>query len=72
MTARDPHHCPTCADAADRAVIRSIDGRNAVVTVDDDAPMTIAIDLVPGAAVGDTVLVHQGVAISKIAAETTP
>ena len=72
MTSNDPHHCPTCADAADRAVIRSIEGRNAEVTIDGGAPMTIAIDLVPGAAVGDTVLVHQGVAISKVAVEVTP
>lgn len=61
-----PHACSACADTADRASIRSIAGRDAEVEFDCSGQLaTVAIDLIDGASVGDTVLIHQGVAIAQ-------
>ena len=62
----DPHHCSVCSDAADRAVVRAIDGHDARLELECSGDQIhAAIDLVPGVRVGDTVLVHQGVAIAR-------
>ena len=62
-----PHHCSVCSDAADLAVIRSIDGCDAEADlVRSGERVAVAVDLVPGVAIGDTVLVHQGVAIARV------
>ena len=61
-----PHHCSVCSDAADRAIIRDVNGGDATLElVCSGATIHAAIDLVPGVTVGDIVLVHQGVAIAK-------
>ena len=61
-----PHHCSVCSDAADRAIIRDVNGGGATLElVCSGATIHAAIDLVPGVRVGDTVLVHQGVAIAR-------
>jgi len=57
------HHCSTCADAAERATIMAIDGANADARLASGDRQRIAIDVTPGVAIGDVVLVHQGVAI---------
>ena len=46
-------------------------GRDAEATLDDGTTVVVAIDLTPGVEVGDVVLVHQGVAISRLQAEET-
>ena len=62
-----PHHCSVCSDAADQAVIRSIDGGDAEADLlCSGERITVAVDLIPDATVGDTVLVHQGVAINRV------
>lgn len=61
-----PYECSICADAADRAVIRQLHGHDAEVEVTCSGQrVTVAVDLITGARVGDTVLVHQGVAIAR-------
>ena len=67
MSCHDTPHCSVCSDAADRATVRAIDGPDAQVELDSGECATVAIDLVPGVSVGDVVLVHQGVAISRLA-----
>jgi len=64
-----PHHCSVCADAADRAKVQTLRGRDADVTLQSGKATTVAVDLIPGVRVGDTLLVHQGVAISRVATE---
>jgi len=44
--------------------ILELHGSDALVTLSDGTTTTIAIDLIPGAAVGRSVMVHQGVAIA--------
>jgi len=58
-----------CADAADRARVRALRGSDADVTLESGEAATVAVELIPGLQVGDTLLVHQGVAISRVRAE---
>jgi len=69
LTLLPPHYCSVCADAADRAKVRTLRGNDAEVTLDSGKTATVAVDLIPGVQVGDMLLVHQGVAISKMALE---
>lgn len=64
-----PHHCSVCADAADQAEVRRIRGSDAEVVLESGTTATVAVDLIPGVQVGDTLLVHQGVAISRMSTE---
>lgn len=66
----DGSRCATCGDVADRARIVAIDGADATVDFEDGERATVAVDLVPGIAPGDVVLVHQGVAIGVHREET--
>ena len=62
--------CCVCSDAADRAIIRALADHDASVElVCSGERLTVAVDLIPGAIVGDVVLVHQGVAIAKVPAD---
>ena len=61
----DRYHCATCADTADRATIVHVRGEDADVVLEDGTTTTAAVELIPGAAPGDVVLVHQGVAIAR-------
>ena len=63
---RDLDRCATCGDVADRATIVSIDGTDALATLESGDRIAIAVELTPDAGVGDEVLVHQGVAIGLL------
>lgn len=58
----DPRHCPTCADTAVTGRVTSVEGADAIVTV-DGVSERVAIDLVPDARPGDLLLCHAGVAL---------
>ena len=66
-----PEHCPTCADAAVPARVTSVEGADALVTV-DGATERVAIDLVPDARPGDVLLCHAGVALQAVADSSGP
>lgn len=66
MNDQPARSCSVCADAAERAVIESITGADARAVTMTGETVTVAIDLVPDAGVGDTVLIHQGVAIGRV------
>ncbi len=66
MNDQQARSCSVCADAAEHAVIESIAGSDARAVTATGETVTIAIDLVPDAGVGDTVLVQQGVAIGRV------
>ena len=69
---KTPHSCSICADAAGRAVILSIREQDAEVTLASTGQLAIvAIDLIVAPQVGDWVLVHQGVALVKVAESDT-
>ena len=62
-----PHRCSVCADAADHAIVRALNGNDAdLELVCSQERITAAVDLIPGIAVGDAVLIHQGVAIARV------
>jgi len=63
------HQCSVCADAADRAKVQTLRDSDAEVKLKSGRIATVAIDLIPGVQVGDTLLIHQGVAISRVATE---
>ena len=64
--------CSLCGDEATPGRVLSVDaaaGTAAVVLAGApvaSAPATVALDLVEGVRVGDTVLVHQGFAIARV------
>ncbi len=59
-------HCITCGDEALPATVVSLDERLDVAVVEIDGQTTeVDISLVDGVAIGDTVLVHGGVALSS-------
>lgn len=63
----DDAACELCGDVARPARVLFIDLESTTATVlIDDLQVTIAIDLVPDVAAGDTVLVHQGFAIERV------
>ena len=59
------HACATCGDKADTVTVVSLDGPDASVTLESGETARIAVDLIPGVAEGDRLLVHQGVAIGR-------
>jgi hydrogenase maturation factor len=64
-----PERCLTCADEAVAAYVRSVEGLEAVILVDQDTER-VAIDLVPDAQPGDVLLCHAGIALERL--ERTP
>ncbi len=61
------HGCSLCGDVAIPARIISIDAVAGFArAVAQDRTLEVALDLVDGVAVGDTILVHQGFAISRL------
>jgi len=61
----DPERCLTCADEAVAARVRSVEGLEAVIAVDEDTER-VAIDLVPDARPGDLLLCHAGIALERL------
>ena len=61
--------CSICGDEASPAVIESIDAASGTAQVRGiiGASRTVALDLLDGANVGDTVMVHLGFAIERLA-----
>jgi len=64
MTLR-PVVCTTCGDRAVTATVVTVEGAQAVVSVDGRLT-PVAIDLVPGVAPGDVVLCHASVALVRL------
>jgi hydrogenase maturation factor len=64
-----PERCLTCADEAVTAYVRSVEGLEAVIAVDERTER-VAIDLVPDARPGDMLLCHAGIALERL--ESTP
>ncbi len=58
--------CITCGDVAVEARVVAVANRTAVIEL-DGAREEVAVDLVEGVAVGDTLLCHAGVALERIA-----
>ena len=69
MMPPDCHSCATCADSADRVVVVALLGHDAEVRHENGSTATVAIDLLPDIEIGDALLVHQGVGISKLPTE---
>lgn len=70
MTAppEDVGACITCGDVAvELTVERLVDDANVICTADDGGREQVAIDLVAPVAVGDRLLVHAAVALTKVA-----
>lgn len=62
--------CPLCGDEAVPVRIVAVGpGAEAVGTTADGREVEVLLDLVPGAGVGDVVLVHAGVAIARVGAD---
>ena len=61
--------CSICGDEANPAVIASIDAAGGTAQVRDrlGTSSTVALDLLDTASVGDTIMVHLGFAIERIA-----
>lgn len=65
VTAED--HCAICADEAVEGRVLSVSREEATAEVNlGNAVTTVAVDLLDDVAVGDTVMVHQGFAISRV------
>ena len=64
--------CSVCGDEAAPAVIESIDAATGTAEVRDSfgTTSTVALDLLDGAIVGDTVMVHLGFAIGSVPRES--
>ena len=61
--------CTLCSDAAFPMRVRSVTAGDATAIVDaEDGERMVAIDLVDDVMPGDTLLVHQGFAIARLAA----
>lgn len=62
-------HCALCADEGIPGQVVSIDvASNTASTVVDGMEQTVALDFLPNAAAGDTVLIHMGFAIARLEA----
>jgi hydrogenase assembly chaperone HypC/HupF len=61
-------HCITCADDGVPMRVTGMDAREDLAVCVDDAgaASSVAVDLVAPVAVGDSVLVHAGVAIARL------
>ncbi len=69
MSGPAPERCLTCSDEAVAATVVALAGVEALVALPDGAQTWVAIELVPGAAVGDELLCHAGIALERL---TTP
>ncbi len=58
--------CITCGDVAVEARVVAVANRTAVIEL-GGAREEVAVDLVEGVAVGDTLLCHAGVALERLA-----
>ena len=61
-------HCSLCGDEALPAVVRALHADATADVESECAVQRVALDLVDGVQVGDTILVHQGFAISRVEA----
>ncbi|MHC5001925.1 MAG: HypC/HybG/HupF family hydrogenase formation chaperone [Planctomycetota bacterium] len=57
--------CATCGDLAVPVRVVRLEGGDALVEDRTGARASVAVDLVPGVAEGDLLLVHMGVAIGR-------
>jgi hypothetical protein len=57
--------CVTCSDEAVEAVVVRVEGAEAVVRA-AGGEERVALDLVPGAAPGDVLLCHAGLALDRV------
>jgi hydrogenase maturation factor len=66
----DSDHCITCGDDGVAMTVARIDAERclALCAGDDGARQTVEIALVEPVAIGDTLLVHAGTAIARVAA----
>ena len=62
-----PQRCVTCSDEAVEALVVSVTGAEALVRA-AGGEERVAIDLVPDAAPGDTLLCHAGIALERVPA----
>ncbi|WP_299433613.1 HypC/HybG/HupF family hydrogenase formation chaperone [uncultured Meiothermus sp.] len=62
----DQDGCTTCGDVAVPVQVITLTGNDAVVEDRTGQRATVAIDFFPEAKVGDALLVHMGVAISRL------
>jgi len=60
--------CITCGDVAVEAEVVAVEGANATIEL-DGARERVAIELLEGVEVGDTLLCHAGVALEKLSAD---
>ncbi|MFL5820317.1 MAG: HypC/HybG/HupF family hydrogenase formation chaperone [Solirubrobacteraceae bacterium] len=67
-------HCITCADDGVPMRVRSLEATGGLAVCTDQAGRraTVETALVSGVAAGDTVLVHAGVALVRLAPEEAP
>jgi len=68
----DHHHCMTCADEATAMRVVAVedqDSQLAVCVGKDGTRCTVDIGLLPEARVGDSLLVHAGAALTRLAKE---
>jgi hydrogenase maturation factor len=63
-----PEHCLTCADEAVAGVVQELDGDDAIVLVPGGRER-VALDLVDGVDVGETLLCHAGIALARVPSE---
>jgi hydrogenase maturation factor len=61
-----PRGCSICRDSAARVRLDAVLGCDGIVTDETGTSFDVALDLVPGAVPGDELLVHLGVAISRL------
>jgi hydrogenase maturation factor len=68
MSCDDPHHCITCGDDGTPQRVLAIDETRglALCEASGGAHETVEIALVAPLAVGDTVLVHAGTALTRL------
>jgi hydrogenase maturation factor len=65
---QDPDHCITCGDDGVPMVVLGVDlARELALCVDEDGDRSsVEIALIDRAAVGDTLLVHAGTALTRL------
>lgn len=59
-------HCSLCGDEALPAVVLALHADATADVESECATQRVALDLVDGVQVGDTILVHQGFAITRV------
>jgi hydrogenase maturation factor len=66
----DPHHCITCSDEGAELTVLKVDDERAMAlcAAGDGAHSSVEIALVDDVGPGDTLLVHAGTALMKVAA----